>query len=230
MPRVRRVALQPLYAARDLRRAVVVDKTLPAVRQWRRRDDVQLFRREGCCWCVRCCRLAGPRVAPGDVGQQAHWPRRYGSHGDGHYRGRQCRAVRRPVLPKSRGVPGEVPAGRSPGHYPAVRAVRFAASSLLHLGGGVERGPLQQRLRALPCWEGGRGRLREALRAQALWVRVVRVLPAVLRGHMREGKELVLVPVALPGGRVVECQPLFHHASGVCGLNAALQSQAGQVV
>ena len=33
VPRVARVALWPLYASRDLRRAVVVDKTLPAVCQ-----------------------------------------------------------------------------------------------------------------------------------------------------------------------------------------------------
>ena len=33
MPRVGRVALRPLYATRHLRLAVVVDKTLPAVRQ-----------------------------------------------------------------------------------------------------------------------------------------------------------------------------------------------------
>ena len=142
---------------------------------------------------------------------------------------------RRPVLPKSRGVPGEVPAGRSPGHYPTFHAVRLgpvrvAASSLLHRGGRVERGPLQQRLRALPLWERGQGRLPKALRAQALRGRVVRVLPAVLRGRPREEEELVQVPVALRGGRVVECQPLLHHASRVCGLDAALQSQAGQVV
>ena len=45
------------------------------------------------------------------------------------------------------------------------------------------RGALLQRLRALPRREGGRGRPREALRAQALRVRVVRVLSAVLRGR-----------------------------------------------
>ena len=33
VPRLGRIALRPLYATRDLRRAVVVDKTLPAVRQ-----------------------------------------------------------------------------------------------------------------------------------------------------------------------------------------------------
>ena len=33
VPQVGRVALRPLYASRDLRRAVVVDKTLPAVCQ-----------------------------------------------------------------------------------------------------------------------------------------------------------------------------------------------------
>ena len=33
VPQVGRVALRPLYALRDLRRAVVVDKTLPAVCQ-----------------------------------------------------------------------------------------------------------------------------------------------------------------------------------------------------
>ena len=37
--------------------------------------------------------------------------------------------------------------------------------------------------RTCPRREGGRGRLREALRAQALRPRVVRVLPAVLRGR-----------------------------------------------
>ena len=44
------------------------------------------------------------------------------------------------------------------------------------------RGALLQRLRALPRREGGRDWLREALCASALRVRVVRVLPAVLRG------------------------------------------------
>ena len=33
VPKVGRVTLRPLYATRDLRRAVVVDKTLPAIRQ-----------------------------------------------------------------------------------------------------------------------------------------------------------------------------------------------------
>ena len=45
------------------------------------------------------------------------------------------------------------------------------------------RGALLQGLWALPRREGGRGGLREALRAPALRVRVVRVLPAVLRGR-----------------------------------------------
>ena len=40
VPLVGRVALRPLYASCDLRRAVVVDETLPAVCQQRRRDDV----------------------------------------------------------------------------------------------------------------------------------------------------------------------------------------------
>ena len=40
VPRVGCIALRPVYASRDLHRAVVVDKTLPAVRQQRRRDDV----------------------------------------------------------------------------------------------------------------------------------------------------------------------------------------------
>ena len=55
---------------------------------------------------------------------------------------------------------------------------------------------------------------------------LVWVLPAVLRACLREEEELVQVPVALRGGLVVECQPLFHHASRVCGLDTALQSQA----
>ena len=97
-----------------------------------------------------------------------------------------------------------MPAGRRPGHHPAVRAVRLgpvcvAASPLLHRGGRVERGALLQCLQALPWWEGWRGWLREALRAQVLRVRVVRVLPAVLRGCPREEEELVQVPVALRG-------------------------------
>ena len=50
------------------------------------------------------------------------------------------------------------------------------------------------------------------------------------RGRLREEDKLVQVPVALRGRRVVECQPLSHHASRVCGANTALQSQAGQVV
>ena len=76
---------------------------------------------------------------------------------------------------------------------------------LLYRGGSVKRGALLQRLRSLPRREGGRGRLREALRAQALRVRVVRVLPAVLRGPPGYEEELVQVPVALRRARVVEC-------------------------
>ena len=157
------------------------------------------------------------------------WPRRHRSHGDGRDRERQCPAVRWPVLP------GEVPAGRCPGHYPAVCAVRLgpvrvAASSLLHHCGRVARGPLQQRLWALPRWKGGRARLQEALRAQALQLRVIRVLLAVPPGPPREEEELVQVPRALSPGQVVECQPLFHQTSRMCGPDAALQSQAGQVV
>ena len=78
----------------------------------------------------------------------------------------------------------------------------------------------------LPAICAGPGQLREALRAWALWVRVVLVLLAVLRGYQREEEEFVQVPAALRGGRVVGCQPLFHHASRVRGLDAALQSQA----
>ena len=210
MPRVGRVALRPLYASRDLRRAVVVDETLPAVCQQRRRDDVPLLRREGCRRRVLCGWLAGPRVSAGDVGQQLRWPRRHGSHGDGRNRGRQRRAVRWPVLPEPRGIPGEVPAGRHPGHRSAVRAVRFGpvravACPLLYRGGRVERGAPLQHLRALSRREGGRGRLQEALCAQALRVRVVRVLSAVLRGRPGQEEELVQVPVALCGGRLAEC-------------------------
>ena len=76
-------------------------------------------------------------------------------------------------------------------------AVRVVASPLLYRGGGVEQGALLQRLRALPRQEGGRGRLREALRSQALLVRVVRVLSAVLRGRPGKEEELLQVPVAL---------------------------------
>ena len=74
----------------------------------------------------------------------------------------------------------------------------------MHSGGRVEQGALLQRLLALPLREGGQRRLREALGAQVLRVRVVRVLPAVLRGRPGHEEELVQVPVALRGGRVVE--------------------------
>ena len=187
VPQVGCIALRPLYASRNLRWAGVVDEALAAVRQQRRRNHVWLLRREGCRRRVRCGQLAGLRVAAGDAGQQLRWPRRHETHGDGRDRGRQRRAVRCPVLPEPRGISGEVPAGRRPGHRSAVRAVRFGAIRavafpLLYRGGGVERGALLQRLRALPRREGGRDRLWEALRASALHVRVVRVLPAVLRG------------------------------------------------
>ena len=43
-------------------------------------------------------------------------------------------------------------------------------------------------------------------------------------------EELVEVRVALCGGWIAECQPLFHHASRVRGLNTALQTQAAQAV
>ena len=96
----------------------------------------------------------------------------------------------------------------------AVRVVRFGpvrvaasccTSPLLYCGGRVKRGALLQLLRALPRREGGRGWLREALHAQALRVRVVRVLSAVLRGRPEQEEELLPLRVALPAGRVVEC-------------------------
>ena len=40
VPWVGCIALLPLYASRNLRRAVVVDEAFPAVRQQRRRNDV----------------------------------------------------------------------------------------------------------------------------------------------------------------------------------------------
>ena len=40
VPRLGCIALRPLYASRNLRRAVVVYEALPAVCQQRRRDDV----------------------------------------------------------------------------------------------------------------------------------------------------------------------------------------------
>ena len=40
MPQVGCIALRPLYASRNLRWAVVVDKALPAVCKQRGRDDV----------------------------------------------------------------------------------------------------------------------------------------------------------------------------------------------
>ena len=142
--RVRCITLRPLDASCNLHRAVVVDKALPAVCKQRRRDDVKLLRREGCCGRMHCGRLAGLRVAAGDVGQQLRQPRGHGTHGDDRDRGRQRRAVRWPVLPESRGISGEVPAGRRPGHRSAVRAVWLGlisavASPLLYNGGRVER-------------------------------------------------------------------------------------------
>ena len=136
---------------------------------------------------MRCGRPAGLRVAAGDVGQQLRRPRRHRTHGDGRDRGRQRRAVRWSVLPEPRGISGEVPAGCHPGHRSAVRDVRFrttraVASPLLYRGGGVERGGLLKRLRVPPRQKGGRDWLRGVLRASALRVRVVRVLPAVFRG------------------------------------------------
>ena len=104
--------------------------------------------------------------------------------------------VRWSVLPEPCGISGEVPAGRRPGHRSAVCAVRFGtiravASPLLYCGGGVKRGALLQRLRALPRRKGGQDWLREALRASALRVHVVQVLPAVLRGRPWYEEELV---------------------------------------
>ena len=65
------------------------------------------------------------------------------------------------------------------------------------------------------------GRLWEALCAQALQVRVIGVLPALLRVHPQEGEDLVQVPMALRGGRVAECQPLSQHDSRVGGRDGA---------
>ena len=129
------------------------------------------------------------------------------------HRGRQHPAVRRFTRPESRGVPGEVPTGGGPGHQSAVRAVRLgtvcvATPPLLHCGGRVERQPLQQCLLALSLREGGPERLWEGLCAQALRVRVIRVLSAALGGRLREEEELVQVPVALPNFRTMD--HLFH--------------------
>ena len=80
---------------------------------------------------VGACVAAGWRgcgFAAGDVGQQLRRPPRHGTHGDGRDRGRQPRAVRLFVLPEPRGISGEVPAGRRPGHRSAVRAVRFGTT------------------------------------------------------------------------------------------------------
>ena len=185
MPRVWCIALRPLYASRNLRRAVVVDKAPPCrpLATPPRRCIAEGGRRR-----VRCGRLAGLRVAAGDVGQQLRRPRRHRTHGDGRDRKRQRRAVDWSVLPEPRGISGEVPAGCHPALRSAVRDVRFGtiravASPLLYRGGCVKRGALLQRLRALPRQEGGRDWLREALRAPALRVRVVRVLPAVFQGR-----------------------------------------------
>ena len=106
------------------------------------------------------------------------------------------------VLPEPRGIPGKVPAGCRPGHRSAVCAVRFspvgvAASPLLYGCGPSGRGALLQRLQALPRREGTLDRLRVALHAQALRVRVGQVLLAVLRGRPGQEEELVQVPVAL---------------------------------
>ena len=97
---------------------------------------------KGCRRRVRCRWLAGLRVSAGDLRQQLHWPPRRGPHGGGRDRGSQRRAVRWPVLPEPRGIWGEVPAGRRPGHCSAVCAVRFGpiravASPLLYHGGTV---------------------------------------------------------------------------------------------
>ena len=170
-PRVGRIALRPLDAAHDLRRAVLVNKGFPAVRHQRRYNSVQLLLREGRRWCVCRGGLAGPRTLAGNLGQQARRPCRHGPHGNSRHRGSKRRAVR-PVRPQSRGVLGKVPVGRGPGRDPAVRAVRFgpvriAVPALLHRGYRVERGPLQQCLLALPLRKGRRGRLWEGLRAKA---------------------------------------------------------------
>ena len=70
MPRSGHMALRPLYAARDLCRAVVVDKAFPAVRQQRCRDSVQLLRCEGRCWCVRRGWFAGSCILAGAWGSR----------------------------------------------------------------------------------------------------------------------------------------------------------------
>ena len=235
VPRMGRVALRTLYATHNLRWAVAVDEAIPAVLEKRCCDDVQLLCREGRRWRVRRGWLAGSRILAGT------WGSRRAGHvatnpmvTDATVDASAVRSAGRYCL-SPRGVPSEGLAGRGPGHHPAARTVWFgpvcfAASPLLHRSGCVNRGSLQQCLLALPRREGGQGQLRVALCAQVLRVRVIQFLPAVLRGCPREDEELVQVPVALPGGLVVECQPLSHHASRVCGLDGAPQSEAGQVV
>ena len=83
----------------------------------------------------------------------------------------------------------QVPASRGPAHNSAVTAVWFgpicgAVPPLLLCGGGFQWASLQQRLLAPPRAEGGWGRLWEALRAQALRVRGILVLLAVLGGRL----------------------------------------------
>ena len=211
------MALRSLDAARELHRAVVVDKGFSAICQERCCLSVQLICREE--RRRRVCRggLAGPRTLAGDTGQYVHRPGCHRSHGDSRNDGCQHRAVRRIVRPESCGAPGKVPAGSAPGPHSAVSAVQFgpvlvAAPPVLHGGGRFERGFLQQCTLAPSLQECNLGRLLEPLRAQVLRMRVIQVLSAVLGGSLREEEELVQVPVALCSGWVAEGQQLFHHA------------------
>ena len=142
---------------------------------------------------MRCSWLAGTCVSAGNVGQQLRWPRRHGSHGDGRDRGRQRGAVRWPVLPEPRGIPGKMPAGCHPGHRSAVRAVRLGpvratAYPLLYHGDGVERRALLQRLWAVPrrrVGGAGCGKLCTPRRSGCMWYGFCRRCSGAVRGRRR---------------------------------------------
>ena len=109
--------------------------------------------------------MAGSCLVVRDRGQQMLPPSCQGPHGDSRDRRQQHRAVLRSVLPESRGVPGEVTAGRGPRSRCAIFAVwlpatRGVAPPLSHRGGCATWGPVRQCVRA--CSSGG-GRVGAAL-------------------------------------------------------------------
>ena len=187
MQRVGCIALRPLYAPRNLRGPWWWTKLSPPSASSAAATTYSCSAVRGA---VGACVAAGWR---GCVSRQGTW----GSSCAGHATKRpmvmaataDASAVRSaglyclsPVVSRARclqaAVQATAPQVVQSGSAPSAPSLPLCCTVVAVSSGGA----LLQRLRALPRREGGRDWLREALRASALRVHVVRVLPAVLRG------------------------------------------------